>query len=104
MTLKKILLHNALDDTRKALERLMGAVRTVRGRRNMNAPEPPEMQDAWDRLMLLVLESELVLRDTKPDQLDKTPSKENTPTHLPKRMAHDVRARKAGRGDKPGQH
>lgn len=89
MTIKKIQLHNALDDTRKILQRLVGAVRYVRSLRQMNAAEPPEVQDAWDDLMLAVLEAE---------RLDKPREKENTAPHLPKRMAHGSRARKAGRG------
>ena len=52
------------------LRRLVAAVRDVRQRRAMNAAEPPELQDAWDRLTLTVLEAERVLME-KPKPLDK---------------------------------
>lgn len=45
----------------ETLRRLVVAVRDVQARRQMTAPEPPEMQDAWDRLRLAVLESERLL-------------------------------------------
>jgi hypothetical protein len=40
---------------------LIAAVRAVRQHRQMNAAEPPESQDAWDRLALAVLETERAL-------------------------------------------
>lgn len=52
------------------LRKLVAAVRDVRQRRAMNAAEPPELQDAWDRLALAVLEAERVLAG-KPKTLDK---------------------------------
>lgn len=44
------------------LRRLIVAVREVRGHRQMNASESPDMQDAWDRLTLAVLEAEQILK------------------------------------------
>jgi hypothetical protein len=43
-------------------ERLVAAMRDVRGHRQMNAHESPESQAAWDRLTLAVLEAERVLQ------------------------------------------
>jgi hypothetical protein len=51
----------AADSCRNQLHKLIAAVRDVRARRQMTAPEPPEMQDAWDRLQVAVLESERLL-------------------------------------------
>jgi len=51
------------------LRRLIAAVHDAQAHRQMNAAEPPETQDAWDRLKLAVLESEQRLALSKP--LDK---------------------------------
>lgn len=48
----------------KSLLHLVAAVHAVRKYRQMNAAEPPESQDAWDRLIIAVLEAEHILRDT----------------------------------------
>lgn len=61
MTRKNIRLHNRINDLQDAIQRLLITVRVVRQRRAMNAAEPPELQDAWDRLTLAVLEADWVL-------------------------------------------
>ena len=44
------------------LQPLVTAIREVRGHRAVKSFESPEMQDAWDRLHIAVLEAERILQ------------------------------------------
>lgn len=53
------------------LRSLVAAVRDVQTHREMNAAEPPEVQDSWDRLKIAVLESERTLMKPRPQTFQK---------------------------------
>jgi hypothetical protein len=56
--------------SRDQLRKLIAAVCDVRAHRQMTSPEPPDMQDSWDRLQIAVLEAERILQSPlKPKKL-----------------------------------
>ena len=63
MTRKNIRLHNRIDTLQDTIHRLLITIRNVRLHRDMNAAEPPAVQDSWDRLKIAVLEAERILQN-----------------------------------------
>lgn len=59
--MKYVTIRNAFDAQNVALREILAAVQDVFRHRNMNSPEPPATQEAWNRLNLAVLETERLL-------------------------------------------